>query len=77
MSLTRVWRSRARNRDGVAGSAVALAVSLFVFASPAYGDTQIAAATTKDAAATSAEPGAATEDVAIRPFRAESASGAG
>jgi len=70
MSLEKVWRSRARKRDGVAGSAAALTVSLFVFVSPAYGDTQMTAATTRHAAATSAEPAVA-DDIAIRPFRAE------
>ncbi|MEX2124880.1 MAG: epoxide hydrolase family protein [Woeseia sp.] len=65
-----MWRSRARNRDGVAGAAAALTVSLFVFVSPAYGDTQMTAATTRYAAATSAQPAVA-DDSAIRPFRAE------
>ena len=70
MSLEKMWRSCARNRDGVAGSTAALTVSLFVFVSPAYGDTQMTAATTRHAAATSAEPAVA-DDIAIRPFRAE------
>jgi len=70
MSLEKVWRSRARNRDGVAGSAAALTVSLFVFVSPTYGDTQMTAATTGYSAATSAAPGVA-DDIAIRPFRSE------
>jgi pimeloyl-ACP methyl ester carboxylesterase len=70
MSLKNKWCSQAGDRDGVACSAAALTVSLFMFVSPTYGDIQMTAATSKHAAGTSAEPAVA-DDIAIRPFRAE------